>query len=71
MQALQIFGSVWELSILPRNLSTGDDFGYTSLMNTLTRLMLKGRLPDSKRRLVRGSDVRCFAILLTCNCCRM
>eukprot|EP00965_Chrysotila_dentata_P117358 3878902-Pleurochrysis_carterae.AAC.2 len=38
----------------------GADFGYTSLMNTLTRPMLKKRLPSSKRRLVRGFDVRCL-----------
>eukprot|EP00965_Chrysotila_dentata_P022328 738650-Pleurochrysis_carterae.AAC.1 len=25
-------------------------------MNTLTRLMQKGKLPNAKRRLVRGSD---------------
>eukprot|EP00965_Chrysotila_dentata_P176245 5819842-Pleurochrysis_carterae.AAC.1 len=58
LQASQIFGSIWELSVFPPNLVTGADFGCTSLLITLTRLMLRGKLPRKKRRLVRGSDVR-------------
>eukprot|EP00965_Chrysotila_dentata_P149968 4952799-Pleurochrysis_carterae.AAC.1 len=57
LQASQIFGKLWELSILLPQLVTGADFGCTSLLNTITRMMHNKELTPEKRRLVRGSDV--------------
>eukprot|EP00965_Chrysotila_dentata_P063974 2119546-Pleurochrysis_carterae.AAC.1 len=63
LQASHIFGKLWELSIILPMVITGADFGCTSLLNTLGRMMTNNELSPAKRRLVRGSDV--CAVLAT------
>eukprot|EP00965_Chrysotila_dentata_P062755 2079113-Pleurochrysis_carterae.AAC.2 len=58
LQALHIFGKAWELSFSLPMLITGADFGCTSLLTSLVRMIMNGTLTNSKRRLVRGTDVR-------------
>eukprot|EP00965_Chrysotila_dentata_P017570 583746-Pleurochrysis_carterae.AAC.1 len=56
LQASHIFGKMWELALILPMLKTGANFGATTLLSSLTRLMRNNDLPAAKRRLVRASD---------------
>eukprot|EP00965_Chrysotila_dentata_P005979 196139-Pleurochrysis_carterae.AAC.1 len=58
MQASHIFGKMWELSLILPMLKTGANFGATTFLTSIVRLMRNNLLPSEKRRLVRASDVR-------------
>eukprot|EP00965_Chrysotila_dentata_P236605 6201415-Pleurochrysis_carterae.AAC.1 len=58
LQASHIFGKLWELSLILPMLKTGANFGATTFLTSLVRLMRNDQLPHEKRRLVRASDVR-------------
>eukprot|EP00965_Chrysotila_dentata_P038931 1293878-Pleurochrysis_carterae.AAC.1 len=56
MQASHIFGEMWELSLILPMLKTGANFGATTFLTSIVRLMRNNLLPAEKRRLVRASD---------------
>eukprot|EP00965_Chrysotila_dentata_P232992 6199312-Pleurochrysis_carterae.AAC.1 len=51
LQASHIFGKLWELAVILPMVITGADFGCTSLLSTIVRLIKNGELPSEKRRL--------------------
>eukprot|EP00965_Chrysotila_dentata_P131207 4337572-Pleurochrysis_carterae.AAC.1 len=50
-QASHIFGRMWELSLILPILKTGANFGATTFLSSLVRLMRNGRLPFEKSAL--------------------
>eukprot|EP00965_Chrysotila_dentata_P063366 2100177-Pleurochrysis_carterae.AAC.1 len=51
LQASHIFGKMWELSLILPMLKTGANFGATTFLTSLVRLIRNGLLPSAKRRL--------------------
>eukprot|EP00965_Chrysotila_dentata_P246002 6206904-Pleurochrysis_carterae.AAC.1 len=56
LQASHVFGKLWELSLILPMLKTGANFGATTFLTSVVRLLQNNALPREKRRLVRASD---------------
>jgi hypothetical protein len=56
LQANVYAGKLYHLMLLLPNLTTGADFGVTSFISGLVRMIQLGEVTSSKRRLLRGMD---------------
>ena len=56
LQANVYAGKLYHLMLLLPNLTTGADFGITSFLSGLVRLIQLGEVTAAKRRLLRGMD---------------